>query len=442
MKNKTNEFSSNVHAFALGCLDHEDYIEMLEHFKSNAELPFQELGEYQNLSSLLCSFLIIEDPPPALKDKVARQLYRIKDQKRPDRNTQYSPEGEIKESTSRFNFKETEKNQAEAPLEIKDKNGFEQIRYTREEETGSDDSQVEENQLAIDEIEEDGFKPVDSQFKRMTLVGMRPKGGTDISHKKEIEEEVFESTIDEKEIQVDEKEKYEIETKTQEEPSSVEPTSKGRTEEDFTQNVTFESDKNIRDHAMTLSDEDKNIIYVPTKQSGGSLLTVILFILTVGLIGGVYYLLDQKITLSMLMQTQQINSELQKFSSEFNVKNKIYAAIDGKNVTLLNLVGTRQFPNSFARLFYNNETQYGVLQFGAFPKPEQGKAFQLWLIVDNKFYSGGIYDYVSGTEILSLKSLPVIETNNSIKFIVTEEPITGSETPTGNPIVEGTLTAP
>ena len=82
------DFATLLHAFALGCLEREEFDLMMEYFKSNQDYPWQELGEYQNLVALLPSFLNIESPDQRVKDMVARKLYRLRDQQRPQRTTQ------------------------------------------------------------------------------------------------------------------------------------------------------------------------------------------------------------------------------------------------------------------------------------------------------------------------------------------------------------------
>lgn len=79
---QAQEFHTYVYAYALGCLDREDFNRLIEYTESSGSFPWQELGEYQNLAALLPSFLNIEQPAPNIKDKVARKLYRLKDAKR------------------------------------------------------------------------------------------------------------------------------------------------------------------------------------------------------------------------------------------------------------------------------------------------------------------------------------------------------------------------
>lgn len=82
MAENPRDFTSLMYAYALGCLDEEDKKLMFDYFKAGGDHPWQDLGELQNLTALLPSFLTIEEPSPTLKDKVARTLYRIREQKR------------------------------------------------------------------------------------------------------------------------------------------------------------------------------------------------------------------------------------------------------------------------------------------------------------------------------------------------------------------------
>ncbi len=75
-----NEYIELLYAYSFGCLDAEDLTKLKSYLDSEGSFPWQELGEYQNLSSLLPSILAIETPAPEVKDTVARKLYRIRDE--------------------------------------------------------------------------------------------------------------------------------------------------------------------------------------------------------------------------------------------------------------------------------------------------------------------------------------------------------------------------
>jgi hypothetical protein len=64
----------------LGCL-HEKDMESLKIMKeSNDEFPWKELAEYQNLVALIPSALEMKYPASELKDKTALKLYNIRDE--------------------------------------------------------------------------------------------------------------------------------------------------------------------------------------------------------------------------------------------------------------------------------------------------------------------------------------------------------------------------
>ena len=69
-----------IYAYSLGCLDKEDLEILMSQDNSNEDLNSKELGEFQNLVSLLPSTLTLETPDPELKDNVAKKLYRLKDE--------------------------------------------------------------------------------------------------------------------------------------------------------------------------------------------------------------------------------------------------------------------------------------------------------------------------------------------------------------------------
>lgn len=69
-----------IYAYSLGCLE-DDELQRLKSYQDSEEEPeLRELGEFQNLVSLLPSTLTIENPDPELKDNVAKKLYRLKDE--------------------------------------------------------------------------------------------------------------------------------------------------------------------------------------------------------------------------------------------------------------------------------------------------------------------------------------------------------------------------
>ena len=74
-KNKAIEL---IKLQVLGCLDSKSYEELKIYADTGEDFPFEELGQYQNLSALLPLNLTIETPGIEVKNKVAQRLYELK----------------------------------------------------------------------------------------------------------------------------------------------------------------------------------------------------------------------------------------------------------------------------------------------------------------------------------------------------------------------------
>jgi hypothetical protein len=64
----------------IGCINEDDQASLNSLLIEDENFPWKELGEFQNLVALLPSALVIEKPNWELKDKVARKLYKLRDE--------------------------------------------------------------------------------------------------------------------------------------------------------------------------------------------------------------------------------------------------------------------------------------------------------------------------------------------------------------------------
>ena len=71
-----------LQAKALGCLDPEDDKEMQDFINEGHQFPWDELGKFQNIASLLPMTLNLELPSAELKDRVALKLIKLSEQLR------------------------------------------------------------------------------------------------------------------------------------------------------------------------------------------------------------------------------------------------------------------------------------------------------------------------------------------------------------------------
>jgi anti-sigma-K factor RskA len=68
-----------IQAYALGCLGIEEIRKLRKATAGNPEFNVKDLGKYQNLTALFPLNLPVEIPDPKVKERIARKLYRLKD---------------------------------------------------------------------------------------------------------------------------------------------------------------------------------------------------------------------------------------------------------------------------------------------------------------------------------------------------------------------------
>lgn len=69
-----------VAAYAVGCMDKQNFVQFKDYMQEGGDLPEGELGELQNIISMIPVILDLEKPHPAIKDMVAKKLIGIKDE--------------------------------------------------------------------------------------------------------------------------------------------------------------------------------------------------------------------------------------------------------------------------------------------------------------------------------------------------------------------------
>jgi hypothetical protein len=69
-----------ISAFATGCMDKANFVQFKDYINEGGELPDRELGELQNIISMIPVILDLETPDPAIKDMVAKKLIGMKDE--------------------------------------------------------------------------------------------------------------------------------------------------------------------------------------------------------------------------------------------------------------------------------------------------------------------------------------------------------------------------
>lgn len=69
-----------IAAYAVGCMDKQNFVQFKDYMQEGGELPEGELGELHNIISMIPVILDLEKPHPSIKDMVAKKLIGMKDE--------------------------------------------------------------------------------------------------------------------------------------------------------------------------------------------------------------------------------------------------------------------------------------------------------------------------------------------------------------------------
>ena len=131
-----------ISAFAAGCMDDQNYKQFKNYVRSGGELPDGELGELQNVISLVPAVLDLEQPDAELKEKVAKKLISLQDEiKKRIKNKKEKGEQELQELTGERKTFETKESPPSDPFAT----DLHEKRYSQEEVRKSSSSQKDAN---------------------------------------------------------------------------------------------------------------------------------------------------------------------------------------------------------------------------------------------------------------------------------------------------------
>ena len=72
-----DQIKEMISAFAIGCMDRKNYKQFRKHLENKGELPKGELGDLQNIISLIPTILDFETPNAELKNELGKRLIQI-----------------------------------------------------------------------------------------------------------------------------------------------------------------------------------------------------------------------------------------------------------------------------------------------------------------------------------------------------------------------------
>lgn len=139
-------------------------------------------------------------------------------------------------------------------------------------------------------------------------------------------------------------------------------------------------------------------------------------------------------TNSALKAVKEEKSNLQKTVVDLEFRNKetstaLNVVRDSKN-TVVTLGGQAVSPQSFARIYWNKETQSVYVDASGLPEPPEGKVYQIWSLKLSPVLTPTSIGLLDNFQSNTQKIFAVSGTSGAEAFGITLEPAGGSASPT------------
>jgi anti-sigma-K factor RskA len=378
------QYHELLFAYSLGCLDKEELLELNEYFQTENDFPWQELGEYQNLVALLPAILNVETPGPELKDKVARKLYRIKNERRPKKTS----ENYVSEHPSREIKPDISPEEKAEPSDF-----FEHSKTIEENEEPEAGETIKNNQE--EEIEPTGISPdaVDNQIQPPLQENFEHY---DFSHSDE---------IDTMGIEINEV------------PLKQEPLP-GK-----------EDKKNYHLHGISEPPVEK-------KSKSGIILTIIFFVI---ILAGAFYLY-QRFSLNVSAYKTRIsslNKQVSSLTEEVSAGKEVQQILQMKDTRIVNLYSS-SIKDGYGKVIISFQSSSGFLQLTNMPELSSEKSYRLWMLNQGKAASLGSFKLLANKSYYPI-ALPEQNFKGEIRFLVTEEASDSTARPSNKVDLSGIL---
>ncbi len=387
-----------LHAYALGCLDQKELNILNEFLDTGEEYFWEELGEYQNLTALLPSILNIETPGAELKDKVARSLYKIRNERR----TRPVLEKPIKITIAE---------QKEVPVLSEERlsSFFSRTRIQmKEEEAEQYGTQTPNKSIHEVSSKQDQVKDFELVTTKEKLPKLEEKLWEDIN-KSKLQDEMKGDSFATDQLEID---------------------TGGFNGKNVTTAPEMKEKKSYQLHGVPEKEESK-------KSYGGIIFSFILFLIVAA--GLVYFYTKISSDVNTYKSgIDKLDNQIKDLSSKLADNQEIQNILRSKNARLINLSGTDISKESFGKLIINLETSKGYIHLNNMPQLQANEGYQLWVIINNKFVSLGVINPADKKYFYPF-DLPALTNQGKTVFMVSEEPLTGSAKPSKNIYLTGTM---
>ena len=358
-----------ISAFAVGCMDKQNYMQFKDYIAEGGYLPKSELGELQNVISMIPVILELENPDPIIKDLVAKKLIGIKDEiKTKIMEGKKKSFTSSRTATSNFGLPDDKRSKSLSFIEKSN---------TRTPPTFQS-SNVEEQEVSFTKK----IKTANGQIKKPSEE--KPKTGT----------------------------RKEETKKSLEQPPMLTPARIPSYEN--------EPERNVQPERMSAGAAGWISL----------LLSIILFSVlgyfTYTSLGSINTSIEdlKRDVSSLKNQINSVNSFVNNYASLvefFNNKDIIVAYLNSSNPE----------EKASAKLLLSFNEKEGLVQFNN-PRPlRQDQGYQIWVLSKGQPYSLGIYQPI-GNEYLKISSFPFLPKERIDSYIVTIEAGSGASIPSTN----------
>ncbi|HKI79569.1 MAG TPA: anti-sigma factor [Ignavibacteriaceae bacterium] len=385
-----------LYAYTLGCLDQDELINLRSLREANEEFPLQELGEFQNLSSLLPSILKLETPAPEVKDKVARKLYRIRN--------------EIKAKRDRLKKEET--------LTEQETTAEENIAESTTVETSVEkEDKPPENFDKKERINYEDFELVEPKRNAPDLFSSAEEEHEEIEEEKPVDNST-ENKLDEK------AEQNEIDTITDD---NAKDTGKFKTVKDL------EKDKKGKISERTQ-------YYEKTEARGksrNSFWIILLIIIAIVAFVLIYFKVSSDVN-EYETKINSLNEQIDLLTDHFNQNKDLQVILSSKNLVTINLEGNGPAQSSFGKLFISSDVDRGYVQFSNLPELKGNEFYELWIEIGDSYQSLGKFK-PQGNIAYYPVNIPPMDKDIKARFILTLETSDASKEPGSNIYLSGEI---
>ncbi|HSD62572.1 MAG TPA: anti-sigma factor [Ignavibacteriaceae bacterium] len=425
------EASELIFAGVLGCLDLSDQTKLNEYIKSRGELP-PNVGEFQNIAAMLPVILTPESPDPQLKDKVARKLYRIKDEVR-SRSTGESVSAEDFYKNSRRDRQsllsgssiEPEKS---APEEKRNEPEVKEIVKPPLPDS-KDEKLITETKEPVIPEEFETVTPLRSTFESF----------------KSTREKVLEGNFSE---EGEEKKSPEIKTEPKIPAGEKIKTSERIITKDKIPHKT--AAKELSYYKKATTKERGKILEKAYRKKPSTIETpvgnkplylwiaVSVFVILFLAVAVIYLNFSSEIK-NLQLNNESLRQRLNDLSVKFSNTQEIQDFIESPDAKIINLKGTGINPEGKGKLIISLSQNKGYLQLSDMPVLGNDKSYQLWVqLPSGGYYSLGVYNPAGRIQYFPF-NIPQSVIENINEFIVTEESSGGAARPGNKEFLSGSF---